>query len=62
MRGYEFPRHYIRSVKHAISRRQRYVQYSTIAARLVRQALKSDIRADAMKRDGVQGLQMSKCS
>ncbi|RXG57817.1 hypothetical protein Avbf_14484 [Armadillidium vulgare] len=39
-----------------------YVQYSSIAARLVRQALKSDVRADAMKRDGVQGLQMSKCS
>ena len=30
-----------------------YINYSQIAARLVRQALKSDIRAEAAKRDEV---------
>ncbi|KAL2722740.1 protein stunted-like isoform X1 [Vespula squamosa] len=30
-----------------------YINYSQIAARLVRQALKSDIRAEAQKRDEV---------
>ncbi|XP_076654953.1 protein stunted isoform X2 [Halictus rubicundus] len=30
-----------------------YINYSQIAAKLVRQALKADVRAEAMKRDDV---------